>query len=601
MYETETNIKIEQLENIGADVFTSLAELRNSVSKRTVLPWSEHCTECVWPTCYSTCDLYVPRLDGRCRRFADGMVRVPCSAALNGYLLKIRFKRWAKLWAPGNLQLYPTDVAQKLERRDHRIGTALYQTPAPARVKKALITRRYNFKKRAASGPVSAPQGPSAFLVECLNSENFSSQLCLTIRPANSQQAIPFHKVLEIKPGFQRIRVPFKEISTFVNLASPYTIELLPAQTDHEVTLYFGLMEFVQEASVSAASNDKIKCVIWDLDNTLWDGVLIEDGAEALRLRPDIRNIIETLDRRGILNSIASKNHADEVLDVLKHFQLAEYFLCPQISWRPKSEAIKTIAQGLNIGIDTLLFVDDSEFELNEVRTVCPAVRVLNAQHYHSILELKECQVAVTAESAARRRMYQVEHNRQREAHRFGEEYRAFLAYCNIQLHIFPLTEENLERVHELTQRTNQMNFSGNRYNRDLLDAISQTNFLDTYVLSCEDRFGAYGIVGFGIVDKREPRLTDLMFSCRIQSKCVEHAFLGYILRKYIGITGRDFRANYRRTPRNMQSGRVFSDIGMQELEEHDGISDLMFSREREVPDDGLIQIIASENSRHDG
>src|SRR6202035_3732967 len=103
--------------------------LRDSILERTVLPWSEHCTECVWPTCYSTCDLYSPREDGRCRRFVDGMVRIECPTAINQYLLKIRFKRWGKLWTPGNLRLQTGQKAAKIEKRDYRIGTTLYQLP----------------------------------------------------------------------------------------------------------------------------------------------------------------------------------------------------------------------------------------------------------------------------------------------------------------------------------------------------------------------------------------------------------------------------------------------------------------------------------------
>jgi predicted enzyme involved in methoxymalonyl-ACP biosynthesis len=140
------------------------------------------------------------------------------------------------------------------------------------------------------------------------------------------------------------------------------------------------------------------------------------------------------------------------------------------------------------------------------------------------------------------------------------------------------------------------MNFSGNRYTRDVLRKILSDAHLDTFVLSCEDRFGSYGVIGFSIVDRSEPRMTDLMFSCRIQSKRVEHAFLAWLIRNYISETGRDFYANYRETPRNAPSGQVFGDIGMEEVGNKDGISSLKFSAAREIPDDGVIEITAQEN-----
>jgi FkbH-like protein len=158
------------------------------------------------------------------------------------------------------------------------------------------------------------------------------------------------------------------------------------------------------------------------------------------------------------------------------------------------------------------------------------------------------------------------------------------------------MTEENLDRVHELTQRTNQMNFSGNRYDRDVLRGILATPYLDTYVLSGEDRFGSYGVVGFSIVDSREPRMTDLMFSCRIQSKRVEHAFLSHLIRIYIRKSGKDFWANYRKTPRNAPSGKVFADLGMEEVTVTDGVTSLAFRKDQIVPDDGVIRIALQED-----
>jgi FkbH-like protein len=342
-------------------------------------------------------------------------------------------------------------------------------------------------------------------------------------------------------------------------------------------------------------ADGKIKCIVWDLDNTLWEGVLIEDGAERLRLKPGVASIIQQLDQRGILHSIASKNNSEDALQALNKFQLEQYFLCPQISWKPKSEGIKTIAQQLNIGRDSLLFIDDSEFELGEVKSVCPEVRVLNADQYLTLAERDECQVPVTAESRERRRLYQVEASRQTVAQSFSHDYMAFLRHCEIQLTVRPMSEENLERVHELTQRTNQMNFSGNRYDREVLRQLLANLDLDTFVLSCEDRFGSYGVIGFSIVDRREPRMTDLMFSCRIQSKRVEHAFLSSVMQRYVAETGKDFYANYRKTPRNAPSGQVFADLGMEEIETRDGVLSLRFPKEREVPDDGVIQVVVQD------
>ncbi len=598
MYETEANLGIESSSQLSPEAIASFANLRGKIVTRTVLPWSEHCTECAWPTCYSTCDMYSPREDKRCRRFVDGMVRIDCPTAVNGYILKIRFKQWGKLWTPGSLNLHSSEKAAQMETRDYRIGKTLYQLPLPNPVKTVVVNKRYSLKKRLAMRGNSTRHDnlPTSFLLECFNPMDSAIDLSLSIRSFGTEGKIPFQKLIHIKPGFHLARIPISEISNVINLDIPFNVEVIPNEIGQEISLYFGLMDFVQEVQLPAPKSRKIKCVVWDLDHTLWNGVLVEDGVKNLQLKPGIVSIIEELDRRGIIQSVASKNNHDEAMQALKHFHLDDLFLYPQISWGPKGEALKKIARRLNIGIDTFLFVDDSEFELRQVESVCPEVRLLNAELYSSILEMDECRTPVTAESMDRRKMYKMEQERQDSAAVFQDDYRAFLKHCNIRLTIRQLTEENLERVHELTQRTNQMNFSGNRYDREVLREVMETPFLDTYVLACEDRFGSYGIVGFGTVDNREPRLMDLMFSCRIQSKRVEHAFLSYIMNKYLDRTGSDFHANYRKTPRNLPSGQVFADLGMQEAGLADGVTSLIFPRTMKVPDDEIITVIVHEN-----
>jgi FkbH-like protein len=599
MYETEVNSKSESSDQIPADVLAQFSELNGRLLKRTVLPWSEHCTECVWPTCYSSCDLYSRREDGRCRRFSDGMVRINCPGVPNSYLLKIRFKRWGKLWTPGTLMLRTLPGACRLEARDYRIGTMLQGLPGFIPGKNLAIHKRYGFKKRIAYRSTVTSSLPSCFLLECYNPASRTVRLSLTMRSVDGQAKIPFQKLVQLGPGFHRVRVPYDEIAGFVDLRSPFNIDLVPNEDQVETTLYFGMMEFVLETPapepVTGHGETKVKCVVWDLDNTVWDGILVEDGSESLQLKPQIEQILRILDERGILSSIVSKNEREEALSVLKAFGIAEYFLSPQISWQPKSHGIGAITHELNIGVDSVLFVDDSEFELQEVKAVHPKVRVLNAEHYLTIPNIESCQVDVTAESRTRRKMYEVEVERKTAACAFGKDYLAFLRYCDLKLGVSPMTRENLNRVHELTQRTNQMNFSGNRYEKSVLEEILGQPYLDTYVLEVEDRFGSYGIVGFCIVDNRVPLMTDLMFSCRVQAKRVEHAFLAYLIQQYIAITGKDFHANYRKTSRNAPSGHVFSDLLLQEMGVENGVSHLVFPKDREVPADGVIAITVHE------
>ena len=129
--------------------------------------------------------------------------------------------------------------------------------------------------------------------------------------------------------------------------------------------------------SENAGDKKEIKCVVWDLDNTLWDGILLESNE--VRLKPQIRQIIQTLDSRGILHSIASKSNYDDAMARITEFKLEEFFLYPEISWNAKSASIKRIQENLNIGLDALMFIDDQPFERDEVHHEHPEVLCLDA------------------------------------------------------------------------------------------------------------------------------------------------------------------------------------------------------------------------------
>ena len=153
----------------------------------------------------------------------------------------------------------------------------------------------------------------------------------------------------------------------FLNLG--LLIRIVPSGDDGS-DVVFGLLELLELATQPNDAVVKpaefVKCVVWDLDNTLWSGIYSEDK-DLIQIRSEALEVIRVLDSRGILNSIASKNSESEVVPKLRELGIIDYFLTPKINWEPKSKNIVEIAQSLDIGLDTFLFIDDSEFELAEV------------------------------------------------------------------------------------------------------------------------------------------------------------------------------------------------------------------------------------------
>jgi FkbH-like protein len=523
------------------------------------------------------------------------VVRIDQSEGLNPYILKVRFKQWAKFWAPGTLALKPLAKADRAERIHLAVGAIARATPLPGSIKTRVLGK-VNYRRRVSAEQARASADPpDSFLLECFNPNDRAVFLTLTVRRKDRSVARRFEESISVPLGFTRARIAFGEIARVVDMSQAFEVEIVPNGCEN-MTLYFGLMDFVKErtAVASSASPPKgtIKCVVWDLDNTLWDGVLLEDGPRGVRLRERVMNVIRTTDERGVIHSIASKNNQADVLPLLRELGVDAYFLYPQIAWTPKSESIRRIAKQLNFGLDSILFVDDQAFEIEEVRAALPEVTVIDAARCEEIAQRAEFQAPPTQESRRRRQMYREQQQREAERGSYEGDYFGFLRACAIELAVRPLNEENLRRVYELAQRTNQMNFSGNRYEVEELRAIFMREELSGVVIACRDRFGDYGIVGFVVVDTRLPCLIDLMFSCRVQAKRVEHAVLAFLLRRYAPNDTRDFFAKYRRTERNAAAGKVFEEMGFEGTGESDGVLSLVFRRGTALADDGIVTMV---------
>lgn len=272
------------------------------------------------------------------------------------------------------------------------------------------------------------------------------------------------------------------------------------------------------------------KCVVWDLDNTIWDGILIEDSH--VQLREGITEIIKTLDERGILQSIASKNDFDLALSKLRELGLHDYFIYPQIHWGSKSASVKEIAKSINIGIDTLAFIDDQAFERDEVSFENPAVLCIDAAYLEHLLDMPEMNPRfITEDSKIRRKMYQSDIERNAAEEKFDGPAEDFLASLNMVFTIAPVREGDLERAEELTVRTHQLNTTGYTYSYEELNAFRQSPSHKLFIASLDDKYGTYGKIGLALIECDEVwTIKLLLMSCRVMSRGVGTILLNYIM-----------------------------------------------------------------------
>ncbi len=319
------------------------------------------------------------------------------------------------------------------------------------------------------------------------------------------------------------------------------------------------------------------KALIWDLDNTLWDGVLVE--SDDVKLRPGVAELIKTLDGRGILHSIASKNNYDDAMRKLKEFKLDQYFLYPEIHWGSKSSSVANIQKNLNIGMDTLVFLDDQPFERDEVASEHPQVQVLDSLAYASdFTQLAEHPRLnprfITKDSTRRRHMYLEDMSRRVAEDNFSGPKEEFLAGLDMSFTITRCEEVDLQRAEELTVRTHQLNATGRTYSYDELNAFRHSDDHELLVCELTDRYGSYGKIGLALVEMHPEEwwVRLLLMSCRVMSRGVGTILLSYIMQ---GAQQNEVRlmADFVPTDRNRMMYVSYKFAGFKETgKEKDGI-----------------------------
>ena len=272
-----------------------------------------------------------------------------------------------------------------------------------------------------------------------------------------------------------------------------------------------------------------IKCVVWDLDNTLWQGTLLEGGVSTVL--PGVEDVIRELDRRGILQSVASKNDYTAAMAQLKAFGLDEFFIYLQINWGAKSGSIERIAKDINIGLDAVAFIDDQPFEREEVAYVLPQVLCVDSIEIGEILARREFTPRfITDDSAKRRAMYQADIVRKQVEEHFEGPQDAFLTSLDMHLSISPAREEDLKRAEELTLRTNQLNTTGYTYSYDELDFFRQSPDHLLLIAGLEDKYGTYGKIGLVLIERQQAWMVKLfLMSCRVMSRGVGTVLINYL------------------------------------------------------------------------
>ncbi len=283
--------------------------------------------------------------------------------------------------------------------------------------------------------------------------------------------------------------------------------------------------------------------------------------------------IIAALEKRGIVSSVASRNDPSSLDSLLSHPSLQGLFVAPQVSWEPKSMSIRRITDNLNIGLDAVAFVDDSPFERAEVQYMLPEVLVLSPEEIAAAIDTPAFSpTGSTQESARRARMYRQEDERRRAQTTFKGDRASFMAWCEMRLAIAPATEADLPRIHELTERTHQLNSTGRSYTFEQLRERWRDPRWLMPAARLTDRFGDYGLIGAALVDTQPPWPADVwlvelvMLSCRVEGRGIPAALLRWILAEAVNAGMKGIKAVYRVNQQNLPIRLLFRQMGFSKV-----------------------------------
>jgi FkbH-like protein len=289
------------------------------------------------------------------------------------------------------------------------------------------------------------------------------------------------------------------------------------------------------------------KCVVVDLDNTLWGGIVGEDGIEGIALGRDypgncyrdFQKELLKLYHRGILLAINSKNNEGDALEVLdKHPDMVlrrKHFAAHRINWQDKASNLQALAKDLNISLDSMVFIDDNPRECELVRSQCPECHVfclpdkpyLLPRFLESVPGL-EC-VSLTEEDSRRGEMYQAQLVRGQAAARF-ENLADFWKALELEVRIEPAQPFSIPRIAQLTQRTNQMNLTTRRYTESQVEALAADANWRVVSVAAKDRFGDHGIIGvmFIRLERDDCHIDNFLMSCRVLGLNIEQYMIAY-------------------------------------------------------------------------
>jgi FkbH-like protein len=352
--------------------------------------------------------------------------------------------------------------------------------------------------------------------------------------------------------------------------------------------------EYVCELSVIVSKNtgNLKKAIIFDCDNTLWKGILGEDGMSDIDMAADsktgqifqkVQQIAVWLSKQGVIVGLCSKNNPGDVDNVLSNHPdmvlKLEHIVISKVNWVDKATNLREISEELNIGLNSLVFIDDSSFEINLIREQVPEILSYqvpkNLEEYpNQLLSIiqRNFYLSGNKDDLDKTKQYKSQSDRENEKskHRSIEDY---LLSIGIEISIDEDDGSQIPRISQLTQKTNQFNLTTKRYTENQIkDFIEDENY-KIFSIKVQDKFGDSGLTAVLIINQKDAmvNIDTFVLSCRIMGRDIEKAIMNFIVNYYSALGFDEICSAYFPTVKNKPVLRFYENLGFTILNEDQG------------------------------
>ncbi|WP_152058018.1 HAD-IIIC family phosphatase [Aliarcobacter butzleri] len=353
------------------------------------------------------------------------------------------------------------------------------------------------------------------------------------------------------------------------------------SKTLYSIEFYKKYFDYIKPIFLSA--NGKVKkALIFDCDNTLWKGILGEDGFEKIKMYKEIQYLAIQLSKKGVIIGLCSKNNPQDVDEVLeKHPKMIlrdENIVIKKVNWEDKATNLKSIAKELNIGLDSIVFIDDSDFEVNLIKEELPMIEVFQVpnKEYEYAMMIRDIlnlfyNPKETKEDLEKVKMYKTQIKRAKEEENITdiEEYLKGLG-LNITYFIDDINQA--DRISQMTQKTNQFNLTTKRYTKIDIETFINNKNMSVISISVNDKFGDSGIVGLAILEfKNDLAMIDtFLMSCRVLGRNIEYKFMDIIVDILKEKNISEIKSKYLKTLKNEQVTDLYDRYGFEIIDQDD-------------------------------